>query len=121
MNQPPDVRPIVEFLRARLDEDRALAEAAGGDDWRLQDHPSDTGAVYDSKGEPVVYDEGSPTEEQSAHIARHDPDRVLRQTSVLRGRVDLWSKMAGSHARACLRDLAAIWVDHPDYRPEWKL
>ncbi|MFD8687841.1 DUF6221 family protein [Streptomyces sp. NPDC059651] len=54
------------------------------------------------------------------HIARHDPARTLRQTSVLRDRVNLWSKMAGTHARTCLRAIAAIYADHPDYQPEWR-
>ncbi|MGW2936892.1 DUF6221 family protein [Streptomyces sp. NPDC001156] len=29
--------------------------------------------------------------------------------------------MIGSHAPACLRAVAAIWADHPDYREEWTL
>lgn len=70
---------MVVWLRAAMDAAQNDAEAAGGDEWRRQDHPSDTVAVYDSKGEPVVYDEGSPTEAQQAHIVRHSPAAVLRR------------------------------------------
>lgn len=65
-----DTDRMVAWLRETLDAAQADAEAAGGDEWRRQGHPSDTVAIYDSKGEPVVYDEGSPTEEQQAHIVR---------------------------------------------------
>lgn len=67
------------WLREAMDAAERDAEAAGGDDWRRQDHPSDTVAIYDSTGEPVVYDEGSPTEAQQAHIVRYEPAAVLRQ------------------------------------------
>ncbi|MGP4010525.1 DUF6221 family protein [Streptomyces sp. 4N124] len=29
--------------------------------------------------------------------------------------------MVSTHAHACLRAVTAIWDDHPDYRPEWRL
>ncbi|MGV9803908.1 DUF6221 family protein, partial [Mycobacterium sp. NPDC003449] len=75
---------LVRWLAAQLDEDERIARAAGGDVWRRQDDSSDTVAIYDSKGEPVVYDEGWPTEEQQAHIVRHDPARVLREIDAKR-------------------------------------
>lgn len=85
-----DTDRLVVWLREAMDGAQADAEAAGGDDWRRQDHPSDTVAVYDSKGEPVAYDEGSPTEEQQAHIVRHSPAAVLR-------RIDRDRKILAAH------------------------
>lgn len=139
MNQPPDVAPIVEFLRARLDEDEAVARRAceyAEASWKLDEDgetilwwpPEPRVAEKERElGLPVTSDQwrgqtiASSGQQIAPHIARHDPARVLRQTAILRNRVELWSKMAGSHARACLRELAAIWEDHPDYRPEWRL
>lgn len=74
-----DTDQMVVWLRETLDAAQADAEAAGGDEWRREEHPSDTVAIYDSKGGPVVYDEGSPTEAQQAHIVRHGPAAVLRR------------------------------------------
>jgi hypothetical protein len=67
------------FLHATLDAAQARAEAAGGDEWTQQDHPSDSIAIYDSKREPVVYDEGWPSPEQAAHIVANNPAAVLRR------------------------------------------
>ncbi|MFD7185476.1 DUF6221 family protein [Streptomyces sp. NPDC059904] len=111
---------LVQFLRARLDEDEAAAKAADSDE--IEATPSLWGTKYLTlRGS---HDDRHTTElpaELADHIARHDPDRILKQTAILRGRVDLWSKMVGSHASACLREFAAIWDEHPDYRPEWRL
>ena len=67
------------YLRAAHAEAEAEAEAAGGDQWAVQEHESDTVAVYDSRREPVVYDEGAPTPIQKTHIAKHSPAAVLRR------------------------------------------
>lgn len=81
MTTKPNESPsdAVTWLRAATDAAQRDAEAAGGDVWRRQEYPSDTVAIYDSKDEPVVYDEGSPSEEQQAHIVRNDPAAVLRR------------------------------------------
>ena len=73
--------PAVVFLRAELDRVGQVARAAGGDAWSLAEHPSDTVAVYDSRREPVVYDEGWPSGDQAQHIALHDPAAVLRRVA----------------------------------------
>lgn len=124
---------LVRWLGKQLDADAARAAAAGGDSWRRQEHPSETVAVYDSKGEPVVYDEGWPTPEQQEHITEHDPARVLRE-------IDAKRRIAALHARphhqcvtedgptqwhaadpcATLRLLALPYADRPGYREEWR-
>ena len=83
-----DAVRMVVWLREAMDAVERDAEAAGGDEWRLQDHPSDVVAIYDSKGEPVVYDEGWPTEAQKAHIVRHGPAAVLRRIAADRKMLD---------------------------------
>jgi hypothetical protein len=75
-------RPAVEFLQQALDRAEGLARAAGGDRWSTAEHPSETVAVYDSAGDPVVYAEGSPSVEQAAHIALNDPAAVLRRVAL---------------------------------------
>lgn len=65
-------------------------------------------------------------EGDAQHIARHDPARVLEQTPILRAVVELIEGMVSvsqqSEAeRSVLYPLAAVWSDHPDYRPEWAI
>lgn len=83
-----DTDRMLVWLRGVMDAAQRDAEAAGGDVWRRQDHPSDTVAVYDSKGEPVMYGEGLPTEEQQAHIVRNGPAAVLRRIAADRKLLD---------------------------------
>jgi hypothetical protein len=117
---------LVVWLRAQLDEDERIAREAGGDDWRQRGHPSETVAVYDSNGAPVVYDEGAPSDEQQEHIATHDPARVLREIDAKRriiGRINShaavmgWDEVHGD----LLRSLALPYADRPGYREEWRL
>lgn len=120
---------LIEFLRARRAEETARAEAAGGDEWTAK-YDAGTVAIQDSEREPVVYDEGSPTAGQIAHIVHHDPARVLREIEAKRGILDLHGGDLGEqsmfcahceHASPCptLRLLALPYADHPDYRQDW--
>ena len=89
------VSDLAGFVAARLDEDVAEAKLAAreGGTWTQVDPVREPGrieslgdvVVYDeSLGDVVVYDEGSPDEYQAAHIARHDPARVLREVDAKR-------------------------------------
>lgn len=93
------------FLHATLTATQKRAEAAGGDEWTPQDHPSDTVAIYDSKREPVVYDEGWPSREQVAHIVGNSPAAVLRRISADRKLLDRHAaidcKEFGCDCRSC--------------------
>ncbi|MEU8642271.1 DUF6221 family protein [Streptomyces sp. NPDC048674] len=139
----------IPFLRARLDEDEQVAfdalDGGKGSEWRANGAsvevsgglPADASAF----DETVVFNEGSPTEEQAQHIARHDPARVLRETPVKKARLALyegalqrWADLPGSErptvAGESLRikvttlevviqgDLQA-YANHPDFRPHW--
>ncbi|MFB8393670.1 DUF6221 family protein [Streptomyces yangpuensis] len=123
---------LVQFLRARLDEDEQTARAAGGTWWAPPDLP---GQVHDSGG--INIEAKLPS--FAAHIARHDPARVLAEVDAKRqilrrlegaestlgaaekGTVphDLMTGAVNSW-RDAVRLLALPYADHPDYRQEWK-
>lgn len=94
---------IVEFLRARLDEDEAAAKAARGDDGRIGhsfEVREDWGRwallcrygsldVVDEDGNQVTFDQEGLSDSVASpaigeHIARHDPARVLREVEAKR-------------------------------------
>ncbi len=99
---------LIAFLRARLDEDEAAAKAVRPD----QDYAD------------------------SAHQERWSPARVLREVAAMRAVVRRYERGAAGELPewkadrelteaalaillGVLRDLAAIWGDHPGYRQEW--
>jgi hypothetical protein len=117
---------LAEFLAARLDEDEGAARSAGAGTWSaaggdLYDgtDPHTRNAIGETWEWERDYGEGLAA---VAHIARHDPSRVLREIeakrAILNGRwggpdhEDMWEH----HVRL----LATIWSDHPEYRAEWK-
>ena len=137
---------LTGFITARLDEDEAVAKAAAGDgpEWTVRSHPADSAMIRDNEGLVLIYDEGTPTDKEAAHIARHDPARVLREVEAKRAIATMHQpydcmEPKGQRCHRCasdkayksgaaiheawpcptLRALAAAWSDHPDYRPEW--
>ena len=117
---------LVEFLEARLAEDELMATAAieGAADWHVFYAYRD---VKDGDGHYVVLaDRQCPTAEQAAHIARHSPVRVLRQTEAARVviaeflRLDALGDLPGrAVAETALKQLAAVHWDHADFDPAW--
>lgn len=135
---------LTAFISARLDEDEHIArmaaeDASAGANWhvdatyRLSGHAG----VCGENGEVIVYDEGSPTQMEAEHIARHDPARTLREVAARRRTLERheecgtgvgycddggkgWEK-AGFFLCNDKMDLASIWSDHPDYRDEWRV
>lgn len=116
---------IEEFIRARLDEDEQIAWRADRTRWL----PEDKGVTFECDDTQSDYS-GRVTADTKAnmtHIARHDPARVLRQVAALRSLVAAhrtrieqgWGYHSDEMVSADLAPLAAIWSDHPDYRPEW--
>lgn len=148
---------LVQFLRARLEEDARDAIQAGGKAWAWEQHHgdmcNDPTCPY---GELATDDtvlmsvHGYDVKEGwsgAAHIARHNPARVLRRVEADRQivrRHDRAVLRAGGGAqhfatetvcRSCepnlqfpelswpcptLRLLALPYADHDDYRPEWR-
>jgi len=127
---------LIAFVNARLGEDEKLAKAAQAPSpWKAATHEADSWIVTDAAGDPVIYDEGRPSLEEAAHIARHDPGRVLREAASKRAHIRMWEAFAKNFThidetvfefakREALEDVlahdAAAWGDHPDYRQEWK-
>jgi hypothetical protein len=119
---------LVEFLRARLDEDELDAQAAyDGDGYREWDIPC-TGVVQVAGGDL----DGLVVAPRNAaiHIASHDPARVLADVAAKRAIVDLCEAgidpetpaTPGTRAayRAILGYMAAPHDTRPDYDPAWQ-
>jgi hypothetical protein len=144
------VTDLTEPLRARLDEDEAEADAASGGEWGAIDHTRpftvfDVAAYQKYNGRSLTgrYAVGAiERPEDRAHIARHDPARVLAEVEAKRGIIreafhhaEILDGESGCCPAAAiergecedyqpedlpiLRLLAAPYVQHPDYRPEW--
>lgn len=134
--------PIVAFIEARLAEDEDLAAGAERGP-RRPDWSEDYGqefivvvGVRDGVPDCVVR-----STDESRHIARHDPARVLRQCAGIREMLDYlvglatdyqddWDSVIENGGRwlptsghynvyPALERLAATWSTHPDFRPEW--
>lgn len=135
---------LIEFLRARFDEDDRAARAAGAEPWNAmtEETPDGENIYYtiETRTPPRAVVEslgtGPDAEARIDHMARHHPDRVLRQTTALRAVVGLHERLGGpapfcitcdapegipGRPDGCdtLRHLATIWSTHPDYRQEW--
>ena len=134
---------LTEFLLARIAEDEAVARAAVGTAaFSRQSGRWSFETVNDQFGPiPIVFavaDSGAKTqaanmesawerEERGAHIARHDPARVLAECEAKRAIVkDAEWLLSGSDIDVreitdwLFGHLALPYADHPDYLPEWK-
>jgi Family of unknown function (DUF6221) len=140
---------LVTFLNARLDEDEAAARAVEDNSapWPGQWEADGNYALRTHNGW-VLATAGTPGGEFRpgvlAHIVRHDPARVLREVEAKRARLayyqdaqakldriiahpgemssgdeGMWLGKTAASRMTCRHD-AAIWSDHPGYRPEWK-
>lgn len=102
---------IEEFIEARLAEDESAARKAADFPY---DAPSDAPWVSMQlrvrRGVAMTSDE---------HFARHDPARVLRQVAATRVALSWYLDDDAVVMGPTIRAIAAIWSDHPDYRPEW--
>jgi len=102
------VTDIVEFIRARLDEDERVALAANGPHWRPGDGNVSEGGLYaldgdgsdEGRGWSIAWFQLGETNpgrqlpafsswkrrahENGVHAARHDPARVLREVEATR-------------------------------------
>lgn len=127
---------IAEFLTARYDEEQQLAKRAMGQ--YADGSPWGPHWTYDREHFRVLIDGqlAAAVEETSdvdgEHIAYHDPAHVLADIAAKRAvlaylqRVtevmldaNLWT-LADPRTTA-MRQLAAPYADHPDFRPEWRI
>jgi hypothetical protein len=112
---------LVEFLRAALDEDERVARAAAAKcpaPWTGRtdidgEHPF----VQDADGDRIMHHEDSvPEIETAAHIARHDPARVLAEVAAKRG---LLAELAAANMVFAMRLLAEPYAGREGWRGEW--
>ncbi|KPC74269.1 hypothetical protein ADL26_11530 [Thermoactinomyces vulgaris] len=106
---------MVDFLKARIEEDRVLAQAA------IDDLNGPDDCYFDTSNRHIVN-----------HYLRHDPARVLREVAAKRAVIEGghddqhecpdWQQSSAYPYVGCnvLRQMAAIYDSHPDYREEWK-
>lgn len=119
----------VAFIKARLNEETSLAQAAGAGEWTTGTHPSDECRI---EGDDLtIYDEGGHSPDQARHIALHDPARALRGIEAKRRIVDELERSLGldpddESVRAsvawlswCVRQLDTEWSTHPEFQTEW--
>jgi hypothetical protein len=138
------MKDLVQFLHDRLDEDESIAREAAhyeAGHWTTKDgYPvsvaDELPEAADTFERVVVFDEGSPSEEQAAHIARHDPARVLAEVAAKKRILDLYDAAHSDAVRdaigidsqdgtisaitAALQYLATVYADHPDYNEAWR-
>ncbi|MFE2073692.1 DUF6221 family protein [Streptomyces misionensis] len=124
---------LVEFLRARLDEDEQVARAAAGRNWLDGDGwlMNEDMHIAEVGDRPTL-----------VHIAAHDPARVLREIDAKRriiaehemvpagqgGKLGCdicvatpsWGPEVVSGPCTTLRLLALPYADRPGYRSEWR-
>ena len=120
------VSDLIAFLNARYDEDEAAAKAADDGPW------TSSGPYVDAPGAGIILQ--ARHTEDAAHAARHDPGRVLREVEAKRailashvpvrheGRMVCATCLGSCTFWPCptLQQIAAVYSDHADYRPEWK-
>ena len=136
---------LVQFLRARYDEDEQAAKACASAPWEVEIPPMvhvSVQARRDNKWKwgKLGYVATVERDEDRAHIVRHDPARVLRDIEARRRIMTLHTAATGhgcsttdetgynlnydevSYNDACttLRLLASVYADHPSYRAEWR-
>ena len=130
-----------DFILARVAEDEEAARAAYASPWWAKDDGHVWTGDDDPDEGPTVYVNGGIYANQrrtAAHIARHDPDRVLADCRTKRRVVTrhqlrkFFHPGPNSPSLTCswcshvpwpcidLRDYASIWADHPDYDEAWR-
>ncbi len=137
---------LVEFLRARLDEDEQTATTAAAatfsecPTWTSKDDGTGRqthGYVMADHTAICGHDDDDVLLPIADHIARHDPARVLREVEAKRHVLHLYDTARHHEAnavnalpvfettvralRSIVQALAAVYSDHPDYQQEWTL
>lgn len=110
---------LLAYLKARFDEEYtvALDAAEAATHWVTASHESESGAVYYADGmaagDVLVYNEGRPSPDEAAHIARFDPGWVMAQVKV---KVQLLHVARGLAVDTAVERADPVWnwlFDHP--------
>lgn len=119
---------LVQFLRARLDEDEQAARRAG-DSFR---QIGETGVIVATEGDRAEECASANWAGIAEHIVRHDPARVLAEVEAKRELLADYERFVAERRRMMggwdsypepspvLTAFATVYADHPDYRPEWR-
>ena len=109
-------RDLIAFLRARFDEEEAIALAACGDPGCGVWAAVEGGVDFDQ------YEVGGIHPATAAHIARHDPAHVLRDIAVKRRIVEYCDNWRRDEFETgpILELLVLTYADHEAFREEWK-
>lgn len=112
---------LIAFVRRCLDDDERVARAVpdhrgrrGELRWMQSDPERTPGLICDQLGNVVTYDEGSPSEAQAAHIARHDPARVLAEVAAKRAVLDEYDKVFRARQENSERAVELSQLGAPD-------
>lgn len=107
---------LVDFLRARLDEDERAARRAG-DSFR---QIGETGVIVATEGDRAEECASANWAGAAEHIVRHDPARVLAEVESKR-RLLLWAESAegGLFLFPVVDTLVEVYRNHPDFDPAW--
>lgn len=120
---------LVNFLRARLDEDELIARDASVEAWTKAEAPS----IFVMSVNGLVAETSAFTD--ALHIARHDPARVLAEVDAKRQALAHYERIqqhtrnsdggadyifAEGAVRKQAEYMALAYADHPDYRDEWR-
>lgn len=144
MSAHGDLAGLVYFLQARLDEDEMAAKAATPGPWwynpgkqwlgpeAFEKYDLRQGEEFVGYGGPspfvgAVAATGPADNPQSmadaAHIARHDPARVLRAVEARRRTVDEYANNAPLSFEEWplfpLVNMVREYADHPDFKAGW--
>ncbi|MEV0598568.1 DUF6221 family protein [Streptomyces sp. NPDC050315] len=115
---------LVAFLRARLDEDEAVARAAFPAPWTRRDHVAGVhaddatqerpfgSAVADCRRVPGGFGYGTANAD---HIARHDPARVLAEVEAKRQIVDSYATTLQARESIRVRMREVIGTDADEF------
>ena len=117
---------ITQFLLARIAEDEAVARAASLGPWHVNPESDEVLAVDDITVCDAFALSGPQLRATTAHIARHDPARVLAEGAAKRAVVWLYNSESeyergdyGQGVEDALLRLATPYAEHPDYDAEW--
>ena len=124
---------LTDFLLARIAEDEAVARDAspGTPNWEFSEsawHSWDVRTVGEKSYQITIDSEGLSDSvidhSAGAHVARHDPARVLAECEAKRRVIEECDDYDNPSevlilADQILRHLALPYADHPDYREEW--
>lgn len=125
---------IVEFLRARLDEEAEAARAANDAPgrWIPDGYGNVNAAEIATSGPTVTHIATAETGAIAVHIVRHSPARVLREVDAKRKRLAEYEAVLdgldlGVHEDRVLHETAfamvaadaEVYSDHPDYDTAW--